>query len=262
MEKITFSIRCLIIVLVIVSRVHPSILTSIKFNDGIIIGSDSLSMKHGSLVSNRFVKNVYTLSKGIAICDVSGGGDFELLLNHLRRVLLNHELNDLQPLAATSISILARALINSNYRSAHILVLGYDGVCIMKDGEYDAYSMHEILPGGSRVCHDLAVVTGTGGPSVQGLLDSLIETLPTATHTINTTKDEVLNTSQINIESFEQSILKRNNEEEEIARDKQRKHGIDITRRVLLSAMKHDSRSGGYANMWILNKNGLTICEG
>lgn len=205
-----------------------SVITALKYEGGIIIGSDSISIKHGSMVSNRNVKNVFLISDGIALCDVSGGDDFESLCTHLTKVLLSQIYNSHRPLTCTSVAKFARILIHSQYRGAHVLVLGCDESFNIKMSH--DYSIHEILPGGSLMNHDEAVVVGHGSSSVRGLLESMLEEL-------------------------------HNAEKARLSPPAPAQARIDVTRRVLRSAMSHDARCGGRARVWVLTARGLKLVQ-
>ncbi len=117
-----------------------------KCSDGIIIGSDSLSVS-GPLIRNRVAQNVYDLdgADSVVCCcsSTTGQADFHHLLTDLQRfVRSNHEDEDLviavgmgggngysgksRKVGASALARYARRLITKKYRKAHVIIAGAD----------------------------------------------------------------------------------------------------------------------------------------
>lgn len=185
-----------------------------KCSDGIIIGSDSLAVS-GPLVRNRVARNVYDLegADSIICCcsSTSGQADFHHLLTDLQRFLRsNREDEDLaiaydsdndgtrrigqfRKISTSALARYARRLITKKYRKAHVVIAGAEfddgrvaGTSACAVGEQSAtpatqpplglaYSIHEIVDGGSHFVHDDFVVAGSGSDLVHALLTNLLE---------------------------------------------------------------------------------------
>lgn len=130
--------------------IRSNIIVVSRCSDGVIIGSDSLSVS-GALVGNRVSECVYRLGENTVICCASGQSDFRHLLADLRSFIRSADSSHSGPVKTSSIARFARRLATQKYRNTHLIIAGSDG----RDSARDS-SDGDARDGGSTVGADTA----------------------------------------------------------------------------------------------------------
>ena len=106
--------------------VRPNIIIACRCSDGIVIGSDSLSVS-GILIGNRVSESVFKLGPNAVICCADGLSDFHHLLLDLKSFIRNADISHGGSVKTSSIARYARRLVNQKYRKTHLIIAGSDG---------------------------------------------------------------------------------------------------------------------------------------
>jgi len=105
------------------------------------------------------------LCNNIGLCFTISIADNTLLFQNLQDIVLSYQSQSSVMPSTASVARIARRLVTSKYRNAHVIIFGTDSK-IAVDG-----SLFEILPGGTLICQSKSVVSGSGSNYVQHLLE-------------------------------------------------------------------------------------------
>jgi 20S proteasome alpha/beta subunit len=222
--------------------------------DGILIGSDSLSVS-GSLVGSRVAESIFPLGTNTVICCAAGHSDFHRLICDLKGYIRSADNSRGGSLKSSSIARYARRLMNQKYRNTHVIIAGYCGekssgkkrypndddndggssrddesdgsgcdTSIRGDGDHQ-FDVHEILSGGTLISQSYALA-GSGSDCVITLMDDIFTPY---TSTLSSGGVRTVGNS------------------------------VDNIRRVLRACIAADPKSGSQARIWILNEHGLKL---
>lgn len=217
--------------------------------DGILIGSDSLSVS-GSLVGSRVAESIFPLDANTVICCAAGHSDFHRLISDLKGYIRSADTSGGGSLKSSSIARYARRLMNQKYRNTHVIIAGYCGgkskkhpndgennsgsprddaingsgcdTCIREDDDHQ-FGIHEILGGGTLITQSYALA-GSGSDCVITLMDDIFSP----------------NTGQLG------GLRTVGN-------------SVECLRRVLKASIAADPKSGSSPRIWVLNKHGLKL---
>jgi len=204
--------------------VDSTIITLLKFDKGIIVGSDSNLIKQGSLISSGSSQKVFCIAPNIVLCNIDGGADFIKLHSKLAEII-NQYRNDYDVcMGPRSIAKIARRLITTQFRSTHVIFAGLEQSAKHKstslaDQVDDNCSIYEITPGGSFIEHQ-AIVVGSGADYVRNMVKS-----------------------------------NKCNESNYVSKS----DTVKLANNILDTAVRFDSRSGGSRIIWTLSENGLEL---
>lgn len=217
--------------------------------DGILIGSDSLSVS-GSLVGSRVAESVFPLGANTVICCAAGHSDFHRLISDLKGYIRSANTSGGGSLKSSSIARHARQLMNQKYRNTHVIIAGYCGVKSKKHangGENNSgsskddvinnsscdtsireeddhqFGIHEILSGGTLISQSYALA-GSGSDCVITLMDHIFSPF----------------TGQL---GGQRTVG----------------NSVECLRRVLKASIAADPKSGSSPRIWVLNKHGLKL---
>ena len=113
---------------------ESNIVIACRCSDGIVIGSDSLSVS-GTLIGNRVSESVFKLGPSTIICCADGKSDFHHLLSDLRTFIRDADVFHGGAAKTTSIARYARRLVNQKYRKTHLIIAGSDGTDFVNEVE-------------------------------------------------------------------------------------------------------------------------------
>ena len=136
---------------------------------GLVLGTDSVDAQ-GPLVDNRYSEKVIRINPLTLICVAAYNSDVRNLCSELRRVCLMHKADCDEVLGVDSVAHVARQLVHSQFKDAHVLVVGSEG----KAAAVPKFCIHEILPGGSCIEQTVAVA-GSGSKLIVSLMNELWE---------------------------------------------------------------------------------------
>ena len=128
-----------------------NIVIACRCSDGIVIGSDSLSVS-GTLIGNRVSESVYKLGPSTIICCAEGQSDFHHLLSDLRTFVRKADIFHGGAAKTSSIARYARRLVNQKYRKTHLIIAGSDGSDCDNDREVAATKDDAIMSDTSPEC--------------------------------------------------------------------------------------------------------------
>lgn len=167
------------LLLVLLQALHcVGTVVAAKCSSGVVIGTDSLATQ-GSLVGNRFLEKVIRVNSLTVLCLATQNSDVRNLCKELRKVAAMHKAHCGEILGTSSLAHVARQLVHDSFPKAHVLVVGGESMrtlgakeCAAIDGLNLPFSIHEVLPGGTRIEQDVAVA-GSGSPTIISLMHEL-----------------------------------------------------------------------------------------
>lgn len=156
-----------LVLLLILENVAGTVVAA-KCSGGVVIGTDSLDTQ-GPLVGNRNSEKVLRVNSLAVLCLAAHNADVRNLCKELRREASLHRAHCGETLGASSLAHMARQLVHDRFPEAHVLVVG--GEAARTAGSL-TFSIHEVLPGGTRIEQDVAAA-GSGSPTVLSLVQDM-----------------------------------------------------------------------------------------
>ena len=138
-----------------------AIIIAVRCSDGIVLGSDGLSVSGSIFTDNRSEKKIYLLNDSTALCCAEGGEQFYHLYNDLRSAVESHDslCEENERLSLSAIAHMARNLIYKKYPNIHMILAGlndhstYNKRLLSQEANEGnkQYSLIEILPKGTKL---------------------------------------------------------------------------------------------------------------
>jgi 20S proteasome subunit beta 1 len=273
----------LLIFLLQLSHCSSTCVIALKYENGIILGSDSQSSTN-NFIGHREAKKIRKLNSKTILCCASGEEGFERLCQQFEKEILElSNVDDSNGLILSTLNIAnyCRKLIHSSYRQTHIIVAGFDNPLpsnipfssvasnmLSKNPSLKLPFLYEIIAGGTLIEQDIIIAGSVSGslyplanelyssallngspsvpdPSTPQNQQSQIINQPSFINNLQSSVDSHDNTAASNDPLFKKS--------EKIASTNHIKlsMGIEIINKLLNNARTLDPKSGGQSKIYV-----------
>ncbi|EEA06460.1 proteasome subunit beta type 6 precursor, putative [Cryptosporidium muris RN66] len=143
-------------------------LVALKCRDGLILAADSRTSM-GNMVVSRSARKITRITDKIFICRSGSASDTQTIVQYVRKLTADHELELGEEARVKSVASLARIICyqNKEYLTAGLIVAGVD--------PYDGFKIFQIALGGSMIEKSYAL-SGSGSAYIYSLLDATYHT--------------------------------------------------------------------------------------